>query len=137
VRPDLVRNVQEGRALTADAIATALGQRTDIYRETVALLRDYDVLALPATPVPAPPVDDEWVREIDGVTFDRYFEWQRIACRVTVTAHPALSVPAGFTDDGLPVGLQLVGRNRGELELLRHAAALEAATGSGERRPPL
>jgi amidase len=137
IRPDLVRNVEEGRALTADAIATALAQRTDIYRATVALLTEYDVLALPATPVAAPPIEDEWVHEIDGVPLDRYFLWQRLACRVTVTAHPALSVPAGFTDGGLPVGLQVVGRNRGELELLRFGAAFEAATGFGERRPAL
>jgi amidase len=135
IRPDLIANVQEGRALTADQIATALGQRTEIYRATVALLTDFDVLALPATPVAAPPVDDEWVREIDGVALDRYFLWQRAACRVTVTAHPALSMPAGFTDAGLPVGLQVVGRNRDELNLLRWAAAFEAATGFGERRP--
>ncbi|MGX6448692.1 amidase, partial [Patulibacter sp. S7RM1-6] len=120
--PDLVRNVEEGRALTAERILRGLGLRTEIFRRTNALLVDHDVLALPATPVVAVPADCTWPREVAGTPMGRYFEWQRLACRVTVTAHPALSVPAGFSADGLPVGLQLVGRHRGDLALLRHAA---------------
>jgi amidase len=135
--PDLVRNVAEGRALTADRIVAALAQRTEVFRATGRLLARYDLLALPAVPVPPPPISEEWVREIDGVRLERYFLWQRLACRITVTAHPAVSVPGGFTDEGLPVGLQLVGRHRDELTLLCHAAAYEAAAGWGERRPPL
>jgi amidase len=134
---DLVRNVAEGRALTAERIVHGMGLRTDLFRRTNALLQDHDVLALPATPVVSVPVDTTWPREVAGVPMGRYFEWQRLSCRVTVTAHPALSVPGGFSADGLPVGLQLVGRHRGDLALLRHAAAIEAATGFGARRPPL
>jgi amidase len=137
LRPDLVRNVEEGRALTAERILHGMGLRTDIFRKTVALLREHDVLALPATPVVAVPADCPWPTEVAGTTFQRYFEWQRLACRVTVTAHPALSVPAGFSAGGLPVGLQLVGRHRGDLALLRHAAAIDAATGLSARHPTL
>jgi amidase len=134
---DLVRNVEEGAALTAERIVRGLGLRTDVFRRTNALLQEFDVLALPATPVVSVPAESTWPREVAGTTFGRYFEWQRLSCRVTVTAHPALSVPAGFSRDGLPVGLQLVGRHRGDLALLRHAAAIEAATGHGARRPAL
>ncbi|HWI73497.1 MAG TPA: amidase family protein [Baekduia sp.] len=136
MRPDLVRNVEEGRALSAEQIVRALGERTEIFRATERLLEDYDVLALPATPVVSVPAESEWPRAIAGTELDRYFLWQRLACRVTVTAHPALSVPGGFSAAGLPVGLQLVGRHRGDLALLRHAAAIEAATGHAERHPP-
>jgi amidase len=66
-----------------------------------------------------------------------YLEWMRSCSRITVTAHPALSLPAGFTPDGLPVGVQLVGRQRGELGLLRLAAAIEQATRVGRRAPEL
>jgi amidase len=66
-----------------------------------------------------------------------YLEWMRSCSRITVTAHPAISVPAGFTPDGLPVGLQLVGRHRDELALLRLATAFEEATGLGRRWPEL
>jgi amidase len=75
---------------------------------------------------------------IEGeVAMRSYLEWMRSCSRITVTAHPALSLPAGFTPDGLPVGVQLVGRQRGELGLLRLAAAIEQATGVGRRAPDL
>jgi amidase len=135
--PDLVRNVEEGRALSAEQIVRGLSLRTEIFRRTAGLLRDHDVLALPATPLVSVPAEVRWPREVAGVPCARYFEWQRLACRVTVTAHPALSVPAGFSAGGLPVGLQLVGRHRGELALLEVAAAIEAVTGCHERRPQL
>jgi amidase len=61
----------------------------------------------------------------------------RSCTRISATTLPALSVPAGFTADGLPVGLQLVGRHRGERDLLALAASVEAALGASERRPPL
>jgi amidase len=64
-----------------------------------------------------------------------YIEWFRSCSRISVTAHPAMSVPAGFTPDGLPVGLQLVGRHRGELALLRLARAYCDATGLLDRAP--
>jgi amidase len=134
---DLIRNVEEGRSLTAGAILHALNTRSEIFRRTALLLQDHDVLALPATPIVSVGADVAWPREIAGAELDRYFQWQRLACRVTVTAHPALSVPAGFSADGLPVGLQLVGRHRGELALLCQAAAIEAATGLTTRHPPL
>ena len=137
LRRDLVANVEEGRALSAREIARGFRLRTEIFRATARLLRDYDVLALPATPLVSVPAGRTWPTEIAGTHFDRYFLWQRLACRVTVTAHPCLSVPGGFSADGLPVGLQLVGRHRGDLELLRIAAAIEEATGYGERRPQL
>lgn len=137
VRPDLARNVDQGREMSADKIALGLALRTEIFRGTAALLADFDVLALPATPLVSVPADAPYPPEIDGVKLDRYFLWQRLACRVTVTAHPALSVPGGFSADGMPIGLQLVGPHRGDLELLNVAAGIEAATGFGERRPEL
>jgi amidase len=120
-----------------DIAALAAARRTEIHRDVAALLRRHDVLALPATPVAAPPVDDEWVREIDGVEHHRYFEWQRCANRVTVAAHPALVTPAGFTVAGLPVGIQLVGRHRRDRKLLAVGAVLEDALGLVRLSPPL
>jgi amidase len=134
---DLVRNVEQGSRLTATEILAALRQRTELFRRIEALLSSHDVVALPATPLVSVPVDDRWPEHVAGVRMHRYFEWQRLACRVTVTAHPALTVPAGFSDDGMPVGLQLIGRHRGDLELLRRAAAIDALTGFSERHPAL
>jgi len=64
-----------------------------------------------------------------------YMEWMQSCFAITVTGHPAISVPCGFTPDGLPVGVQIVGRYRDELGLLQFAGAFERATRTGERRP--
>ena len=81
------------------------------------------MFAAPVTQVPAFDVELEFPAEIAGVRMGSYLEWFRSCSRITVTSHPAVAVPAGFTPDGLPVGLQLVGRARGEAELLRLARA--------------
>jgi amidase len=136
-REDYLRNVAEGRALTADQYAAALEHRTVLFRRTAAVLQGLDGVVYPATPVPAPPAEVEWVAEIDGTTFDRYFLWQRAACRLTVTGHPVLATPAGFTPSGLPVGMQIVGPSRGDAGLLALGAALEGMLGHAGRVPEL
>lgn len=136
LRPDLVRNVRQGEALTAAQIADALRIRTDIFRRWERLFDDVDLVITPATPVVAPPAEVEWVDRVGDVTYDRYFRWQMLANRLTVTAHPVLVTPAGFSD-GLPVGMQVVGRHRGERDLLAHTAGVEAVLGFAGRRPPL
>jgi len=129
VRRDLARNVDQGRAMSADEIVRGLALRTEIFRGCAALLADYDVLAVPAAIA--------YPTKIAGEHLDRYFLWQRLACRVTVTAHPALSMPAGFSADGMPVGLQLVGPHKGDLTLLNVAAGIETATDFAGRHPEL
>lgn len=128
-RDDYLRNVAEGRALTADVYAAALAHRTVIFRRTAAALQGLDGIVFPATPVAAPPAEVEWVAEVDGTVFERYFLWQRAACRLTVTGHPVLATPAGFTGAGLPVGMQIVGPSRGDAGLLALGAALEDVLG--------
>jgi len=130
-------NTRAGLSLTAEQIARALTLQAAAFHEMRQLLERYDALALPVSQVAPFPVDEEWVREIAGVAMGSYIEWMRSCSRISVTAHPAISVPAGFTPDGLPVGLQLVGRYRGEISLLRLAAAFEEATRTGRRAPPL
>ena len=135
---DTIRwNTHAGLALTGADVARALGLQTDIYERMRALLEGYDALALPVSQVAPFAVEQEWVTEIAGTAMGSYLEWMRSCSRITVTAHPALSLPAGFTSEGLPVGLQLVGRQRAELALLRLAAAIEQATGVGRRAPEL
>jgi amidase len=133
---DTIRwNTRVGLALTGADVGRALALQTELYERMRALLERYDALALPVSQVAPFPVEQEWVTEIAGTAMGSYLEWMRSCSRITVTAHPALSLPAGFTPDGLPVGVQLVGRQRGELALLRLAAAIEQATQVG-RRPP-
>ncbi|MFD5316620.1 amidase [Streptomyces sp. NPDC127098] len=136
MRPDLLRNIRQGERLTAGQLADALRARTEIFRRTERLFDDFDVLIAPATPVVAPPAEVEWVDRVGGVEYDRYFRWQMLANRFTVTAHPVVVTPGGFSA-GLPVGLQAVGRHRGEFALLCATAGIEAVLGHIGRRPPM
>jgi amidase len=130
-------NVAQGADLSPQDIADALVERTRAFHAMRTFLHRYDVLALPVSQVAPFAIEVEWPREIAGRPMDHYFQWLRSCSRITMTAHPAISVPAGFTPDGLPIGLQLVGRHRREADLLRIARAFEAATGYGARRPAL
>jgi amidase len=84
-----------------------------------------------------PPFDANihWPREIEGVQMEHYIAWMKSAYWITTTFRPAISVPAGFTDDGLPVGIQIVGRYRDDLGVLQIAHAFEQATEFGRNRP--
>jgi len=135
LKETVVWNTRVGLELTAERIARAQTLQTECFHRLRALLDGYDALALPVSQVAPFPVEIEWVTEIAGTAMGSYLEWMRSCSRISVTAHPALSLPAGFTPAGLPIGLQLVGRHRGDLALLRLAAAIERATGFG-RHPP-
>ncbi|MGK0257954.1 MAG: amidase [Candidatus Azotimanducaceae bacterium] len=121
-------NIEKGKALSADEIIQAELTRTQIYAETVRFFEDFDAIILPSAQVAPFSHELEYVQEINGVKLDSYIDWMTICCAITVTGCPAISVPAGFTPGGLPVGLQIVGKPRGDLALLRIAHAFEAAT---------
>jgi amidase len=133
----IIWNVEQGLALDAERIARAQATRSELFRRMAAFLRTYDALALPASLVPPFPAEWEWVREVAGVPQGDYLGWMRACTRISVTAHPAVSVPFAFTPEGLPVGLQLVGRYGDERALLELAAGVEQATGAWRRRPRL
>jgi amidase len=137
LKATIVWNVEQGLALDGAAVARAIAARTDVFRAVAGLLERFDVLAAPAAQVAPFPAEQEYPAQVAGVAMPHYLGWMRACSRITVSAHPVAAVPAGFTADGLPVGLQLVGRHRGDRRLLEHAAACEAATGLTGRRPPL
>ncbi len=133
----LVWNVEQGLALDGPAIARAMVARSEVFTAFASLLERFDVLAAPCAQVVPFPIEQEYPVQIAGVAMPHYLGWMRACSRITVSAHPVAAVPAGFTADGLPVGLQLVGRYRGDRRLLEHAAAWEAASGLTQRHPPL
>ncbi|GAA3196363.1 amidase [Nonomuraea roseoviolacea] len=135
--PNTRWNVERGREVTGADLARAERLRSGLYQRMAAFFDTYDVLIAPVSQVPPFPVEEPYVKEIDGVPMPDYLAWMRSAYWISVLHAPAASVPAGFTGDGLPVGVQIVGRPFADAKVLRVAAAFEAATGHGLRRPPL
>ncbi len=126
LKPEMIWNIEQGLNLTADDLIDAEQARAALYRRTVAFFQDYDLLLCAAASVPPFDVTMRYPEEVAGVRFDNYLSWMRVAFAVTLTACPALSIPAGFTADGLPVGLQIVAAPRAEAKLLAAAARFEA-----------
>ncbi len=137
LKDTLVWNIERGLALTGQDVAAAERARTKLYEEVTRFFERFDFLCLPTSQVAPFPVETEWVREIDGVAMETYIDWMQSCSLITLTGLPAVSVPAGFTDGGLPVGLQIVGRRHADRRVLELAHAFEQATGHGRRRPPL
>ena len=112
-------------------------KRTALYHRVRQFMERHEFLVLPVTQVPPFDVTQPYVTEIEGTTLPTYIDWMRACSDITVTGHPAISVPGGFTAEGLPVGLQIVGRHQDEWGVLQLAHAFEQATGLGRRRPPV
>jgi amidase len=130
-------NVEQGMRLTPEQVARATALRSQLYQRMRAFLEKYDFLVCPVNQLPPYPVETEWPREIAGVKLDNYLDWMKSCYYITITSHPAISVPAGFTTDDppLPVGIQIVGRYRADFSVLQLAAAFESATETWKRRP--
>ncbi|HJV80739.1 amidase [Noviherbaspirillum sp.] len=135
LKDTVVWNIEEGRKLSAPQIARANKLRTSLFQRMHRFMQHYDFIVLPVNQVPPFPIEQPYVTEIEGVRMGSYIEWMRSCYLVTATMHPALSLPCGFTDDGLPVGMQIVGHHQGEFALLQIAHALEQAMGASGRRP--
>jgi amidase len=134
-KDDLARNIRDGRDTTGRQVFRALAELTRLQRAAAAFFDDYDVLLAPVSQVVPFDADQLWPTEVAGVAQHSYLDWMASCYLISTLGVPALSVPAGFTPDGLPVGLQIITRARSEGMLLGVAAAFEAATGHGRRRP--
>ena len=137
LKDTVIWNIERGLALTTDQIVRAHQLRAEQFLRMNAFLERFDVLILPVSQVVPFPVEVDWPRSIDGVPMATYIDWMQSCSLITMTSHPALSLPCGFTPEGLPVGAQIVGRYRGEADLLAFASAWEAALGISSRRPSL
>lgn len=135
MKDTVVWNIEQGLGLSAQRIARANLLRSRVFHTMRAFFERYDFLLLPAAQVPPFPVNEPYVTEINGVKLANYMEWMKSCYLISATSHPAVSVPAGFTDEGLPVGLQIVGRYRDDFGVLQLAHAFEGATGAWRRRP--
>lgn len=126
-KPALADNIRAGEPLTGADIARAYSQRTRLSEAMREFFGSYDLLVLPTSQVPPFPADQEFPAAINGRPMETYLDWMRSAYFITVTGCPAISVPAGVTAGGLPVGVQLVGPHGSDRRLLEIAAGFEAA----------
>ncbi len=99
--------------------------RSAFYQHALTLFERFDFLALPTTQVWPFPVGERWPKEIAGRTMDTYHRWMEVVAIATFAGLPCISVPVGFNSAGLPAGMQLIGRPRGDLDLLRLARRYE------------
>jgi amidase len=137
LQPEAIAEIEAGSKLTADDVGRAMLEHARLLERVRRFQQDYPFLVCTVSQVPPFDATETWPRSVDGVPMPHYIEWMRSAWAITTTWCPAAAVPAGFTPDGLPVGLQIVGRPRDDFGVLQLAHAFEQATQFGRRRPPL
>ena len=137
LKDTVIWNIERGLALTTGQVIRAQQLRAEQFLRMSAFLERFDVLILPVSQVLPFPVEVDWPHSVAGVPMATYIDWMQSCSLITMTSHPALSLPCGFTPEGLPVGAQIVGRYGGEAGLLSFAAAWEEALAISSRRPAL
>jgi amidase len=133
----LAGEIEEGLRLTGTEVARAETAHSQFWRRFQAFLEKYEYFVLPTTQLPAFDINTPYPTEIAGVKFDNYIDWMKSCWYISATGNPAASVPGGFTSEGLPVGVQIVGRNKEDFGVLQMAHAFEEATGFGKKRPAI
>jgi amidase len=118
-------------------VGQAEAKRSLLYDRITDFLDEHEFLLCPVNQVPPFDVTQPYPTEINGVQMENYIAWMRSAYYISITGLPAISVPCGFTPEGLPVGIQIVGRHHDDFGVLQLAYAFEQATQVGRRRPPV
>ena len=137
LKDTVIWNIEAGRKLLGSDIGVAETKRTALFERMRRFMQRYEFLVLPVNQVPPFDVSQPFVTEINGVAMDTYIDWMKSCYYITVTGHPAISVPCGFTAEGLPVGVQIVGRHQDDFGVLQLAYAFEQATQRWKRRPSI
>ncbi len=136
IKDSVIWNIEQGQKLTGPQIGRAEVKRTDLYHRVREFMQTHEFLICPVNQVPPFDISQHWVQNIDGVKMDTYIDWMKSCYYITVTGLPAISVPCGFTPEGLPVGMQIVGRHMDDFGVLQMAHAFEQATKMWQHRPP-
>ena len=137
MKDTVIWNTEEGEKLSGPQIGQAELKRTALYHRFREFMEEYEYLILPISQVPPFDVKQQYITEINGIKMETYLDWMRSCYYISVTGHPAISVPCGFTPEGLPVGVQIVGRHQSEFSVLQLAYAFEQATGFWKQKPAI
>lgn len=129
--------LERAAELKPQDISDAMVHMSSCYAKAASFFKRYDFFILPVTQVVPFDVNTPYPTSIEGIEMDNYVDWMRSCWYISFLSVPAISVPAGFTAGGLPVGLQIAARHRGEAQLLNIASAFEEATGEGFKRPAI
>jgi amidase len=135
VKDTIKFEVEQAERATGPQISQAVTRQARMFDQSRQFFERYAYFILPVTQVEPFDVNTPYPTEISGTKMNTYIDWMRSCWYVTMMSNPAISVPAGFSATGLPVGLQIVGRHRDDLGVLQLAHAFEQATGHGTRRP--
>ena len=135
IAPEIISNIERGLSINPSQIFDAERARIELYKNVTAFFETHDFLICPAASIAPFPVDQRYVTEIDGKPCETYIDWFSITFALTMTACPTISVPCGFTSGGLPIGIQIMGKPRGEASLLRVAKRFEQAVGISTQLP--
>jgi len=137
MKDTVIWNIEEGAKLTGPQVGAAEAKRTQLFQRMHDFMGKYDFLVAPVVQVLPFDVDVPYPTEINGTKLANYIEWMRSCYYITVTGAPALSVPCGFSAQGLPVGLQIAGRYHDDFGVLQMGHAFEQATGFWKQRPAI
>jgi amidase len=135
LKDTVVWNIEQGARLTGAQLGEAEVRRTALYHRVRCFMERYQFFVLPVSQVLPFAVDQPYPLEVAGVKMATYIDWMKSCYYISTIGHPALSVPCGFSAEGLPVGLQIVGRHQDDWGVLQLGHAFEQATGFWRRRP--
>jgi amidase len=135
LKDTVIWNIEQGLKLTGPDLSRAERRRADLYHRVREFMEAFEFLVLPVSQVPPFDVTQPYVTRINDTSMNTYIDWMKSCYYVTVTGLPAISVPCGWTPEGLPVGVQIVGRHQDDWGVLQLAFAFERATGHWKRRP--
>jgi amidase len=137
IKETVIWNAEQGRKLTGPDLGRIEIKRTQLFQRMLEFMENYDFLILPVNQVLPFDVKERYVSKINGVEMETYIDWMKSCYFITTVGFPAISVPCGFTSEGLPVGVQIVGRHHDDFGVLQLAYAFEQSTNCWKRRPPI
>ena len=135
MKDTLIWDIEQGVKLTGPQVGWAELKRMDIFQRMHAFMETHEFFICPVSQVPPFDVKERYLTEMNGEKMETFIDWMKSCYYITITGHPAISVPCGFTPEGLPIGVQIVGRYRDDFGVLQLAHAFEPATGTWKQLP--